>query len=143
MDRIEQVVEVRVAVVHATHYMCRMHGLSTFIKNILLMNSHLHPQNRFNDEEFTDASLVTDDDKEINAQKIISSSCSTFFKNIMLKNSHLHPQNSFNDEEFTDVTLVTDDDKESNAHKTHNHPLYCSHHISTMFNPPSMILLCN
>ena len=84
----------------------------------MLMNSHIHPQNSFNDEEFADVTLVTDDDKEINAQKIISSSCSTFFKNIMLMNSHLHPQNSLNDEEFTDVTIVTDDDKETNAHKT-------------------------
>ena len=56
--------------------------------------------------------LVTDDDKEINAHKTFLSSCSTIIKNILLTNSHLHPQNSFNDEEFTDVTLVTDDDKE-------------------------------
>ena len=80
-----------------------------------MKNSLLHPQNSFNDEEFTD---VTDNDKEINAHKTFLSSCSTIIKNILLKNSHLHPQNSFNDEEFTDVTLVTDDDKEINAHKT-------------------------
>ena len=77
----------------------------------MLMNSHVHPQNSFNDEEFTDVTLVTDDDKEINAHKTFLSLCSTIIKNLLLKNSHLHPQNSFNDEEFTDVTLVTDDDK--------------------------------
>ena len=110
----------------------------------MLINSHVvHPQNSFNDEEFTDVTIVTDDDKEINAHKRFLSSYRTIVQNILLKNSQLHPENSFNDIEFTDVTLVTDDDKEINAHKTHNHPLYGSHHISTMFNVPSMILLCN
>ena len=46
------------------------------------MNSHLHPQNSFNDEEFTDVTLVTDDDKEINAHKTFFSSCSTIVKNV-------------------------------------------------------------
>ena len=32
------------------------------------MNSHLHPQNSFIDKEFTDVTLVTDDDKEIKPQ---------------------------------------------------------------------------
>ena len=39
------------------------------------------------DNNFTDVTLACEDDKQINAHKIILSSCSTFFERIFLKNS--------------------------------------------------------
>ena len=43
------------------------------------------------DQDFTDVTLVCDDDKQIKAHKVILSSCSPFFKNFLLKNPHQHP----------------------------------------------------
>ena len=43
------------------------------------------------DQDFTDVTLVCDDDKQIKAHKVILSSCSPFFKKILLKNPHQHP----------------------------------------------------
>ena len=43
------------------------------------------------DNNFSDVTLVCEDGQQINAHKIILSSCSDFFRNILLKNSHPQP----------------------------------------------------
>ena len=42
-------------------------------------------------EEFTDVTLVCDDDKQLKTHKVILSACSPFFRKILLKNPHPHP----------------------------------------------------
>ena len=48
-------------------------------------------QNLLNDAEFTDVTLVCEDDIQIEAHKVILSSSSSFFHRILLKNPHQHP----------------------------------------------------
>ena len=43
------------------------------------------------DDNFTDVTLVTEDDRQIKAHKVIISSCSRLFRNILIKNPHKHP----------------------------------------------------
>ena len=43
------------------------------------------------DKDFYDVTLVTDDDVQISAHKLILASCSGFFKSIFRKNIHPHP----------------------------------------------------
>ena len=47
--------------------------------------------NLFEDQDFTDVTLVCDDDKQIKAHKVILSSSSSFFRNILIRNPHKHP----------------------------------------------------
>ena len=47
--------------------------------------------NLFEDQDFTDVTLVCDDDKQIKAHKVILSSSSSFLRKILLKNPHQHP----------------------------------------------------
>ena len=42
-------------------------------------------------QDFTDVTLVCEDDKQIKAHKAVLSSCSNFFKRILKKNPHQHP----------------------------------------------------
>ena len=44
-----------------------------------------------NKSEFYDVTLVSDDQKQVSAHKVVLSSCSTFFNNILEKNKHSHP----------------------------------------------------
>ena len=41
--------------------------------------------------EFTDVTLVSDDDKQIKSHKFVLSSCSPIFRNILVSNPHQHP----------------------------------------------------
>ena len=43
------------------------------------------------DEDFVDVSLVCDDERQINAHKVILSACSPFFRNLLIKNPHPKP----------------------------------------------------
>merc|ERR1719186_1853655 len=43
------------------------------------------------DQDFTDVTLVCDDDKQIKAHKVILSSCSPLFRRILKNNPHQHP----------------------------------------------------
>merc|ERR1719186_1270337 len=43
------------------------------------------------DQDFTDVTLVCDDDKQIKAHKVILSSCSPLFRRILRHNPHQHP----------------------------------------------------
>ena len=42
-------------------------------------------------EEFTDVTLVFDDEKQLKTHKVILSASSPFFRKILLKNPHPHP----------------------------------------------------
>ena len=44
-----------------------------------------------NEKDFFDVTLVTDDEVQVSAHKLILSACSPFFKNILRKNQHSHP----------------------------------------------------
>ena len=43
------------------------------------------------EEEFFDVTLVSDDEKQMSAHKLVLSACSSFFKTILRKNTHTHP----------------------------------------------------
>ena len=43
------------------------------------------------DSDFSDVTLVCDEDHQINAHKIILTACSTFFKTVLRKNKNSHP----------------------------------------------------
>ena len=43
------------------------------------------------EEDFFDVTLVSDDETQISAHKLVLSACSSFFKNILKKNTHSHP----------------------------------------------------
>ena len=45
----------------------------------------------WNDKDFTDVTLATEDDQQISAHKVILSSFSQFFTNILIKNQHQNP----------------------------------------------------
>ena len=44
-----------------------------------------------NEQDFADVTLVSNDDKQVKAHKVILSSCSPVFKNLLLTNPHPHP----------------------------------------------------
>jgi len=54
-------------------------------------------------EDFTDVTLACEEDKQIEAHKIILSTCSSFFRNILLKNPHPHPLIYVPEVSFTDL----------------------------------------
>ena len=58
------------------------------------------------DNNFTDVTLACEDDRQINAHKIILSSCSSFFERILLKNSQKNPIIYFKGICFKDLELI-------------------------------------
>ena len=58
------------------------------------------------DQDFTDVTLATVDDKQVKAHKVILSSCSSFFKNIFLKIQHKHPLIYLKDIKHVDLDMV-------------------------------------
>ena len=44
-----------------------------------------------NEKDFFDVTLVSDDEVQVSAHKLILSACSPFFKNILKRNTHTHP----------------------------------------------------
>jgi len=45
----------------------------------------------FKDKHFADVTLITDDEKQLKAHKVILSACSPFFRNMLITNPHSHP----------------------------------------------------
>ena len=43
------------------------------------------------EKEFFDVTLVSDDERQIPAHKLVLSACSDFFKSILKRNPHSHP----------------------------------------------------
>ena len=48
-------------------------------------------RNLYSDKDFVDVTIACEDGKQIEAHKVVLSSCSSFFKNILVKNPHQHP----------------------------------------------------
>ena len=44
-----------------------------------------------NEQEFFDVTLVSEDQKEVSAHKLVLSACSPYFRNILTSNKHSHP----------------------------------------------------
>ena len=57
-----------------------------FQENTIKTFSRLREEN-----DFFDVTLVSDDQKQIMAHKVVLSSCSEYFKNILKTNKHSHP----------------------------------------------------
>ena len=60
----------------------------------------------WNDQDFTDVTLATVDNHQINAHKVILSSCSQFFRNILLRNPHQNPLLYLKDIRLKELEMV-------------------------------------
>ena len=60
------------------------------------------------DTDFWDITLVSDDQKQISAHKVVLSSGSEYFNNILKQNKHAHPLLCLADINFDDLTNVID-----------------------------------
>ena len=65
--------------------------LFTLSSNDFGQNCQTAFQGFWNDREFSDVTLATDDGSQLSAHKIVLSSCSQFFRNLLSKNPHPHP----------------------------------------------------
>ena len=74
-------------------YGAAMNGeeLFTLSSNDFGQNCQTVFQELWNDREFSDVTLATDDGRQVNAHKIVLSSCSQFFRSLLSKNPHPHP----------------------------------------------------
>ena len=63
-------------------------------------------KNLTNDEHFADVTLVSSDNRQIKAHKVILSSSSTFLKNILIKNPHPNPLIYLKGITFTNLQLI-------------------------------------
>ena len=65
-----------------------------------------------NKTNFQDVTLVSDDQVQISAHKVVLAVCSGFFENILKKNTNSHPLvclDGINSKVLNDVTLVNKD----------------------------------
>ena len=60
------------------------------------------------DIDFSDLTLVSEDQKQFSVHKIVLSSCSEYFKSILKQNKHAHPLICLVDINFDDLTNVID-----------------------------------
>ena len=58
--------------------------------------------------EFTDVTLVSDDDKQIKSHKFVLSSCSPVFRNILVNNPHKHPLIYLTDVKHEELKSILD-----------------------------------
>ena len=65
--------------------------LFTLSSNDFGQNCQRAFQGFWNDREFSDVTLATDDGSQLSAHKIVLSSCSQFFRSLLSKNPHPHP----------------------------------------------------
>ena len=61
-----------------------------------------------NENEFYDVTLVSDDQKQVSAHKLILSSCSEYFRNILKQNNHQNPLLCLDGITFSDLNSVMD-----------------------------------
>ena len=61
-----------------------------------------------NEVELCDVTLVSDDNKQISAHKVVLSACSEFFKNIFKKNIHSHPLIYLDNVTSSELKLILD-----------------------------------
>ena len=60
------------------------------------------------EKDFFDVTLVSDDEKQISAHKLVLSACSGFFKSILKKNPHSHPLLYLSGVSSSNLSLVLD-----------------------------------
>ena len=69
--------------------------------NLICNNFEGNTSNTFrqlwNDRDFTDVTLATADDKQIQVHRVVLRCCSDFFKHILIKNPHQNPLIYFKD----------------------------------------------
>ena len=61
-----------------------------------------------NETELCDVTLVSDDNQQISAHKVVLSACSEFFKNIFKKNIHSHPLIYLDNMTSSELKLILD-----------------------------------
>ena len=74
-----------------------------FHSNVSKSFSRLRHEN-----EFYDVTLVSDDQKQMSAHKLILSSCSEYFRNILKQNNHQNPLLCLDGITFSDLNSVMD-----------------------------------
>ena len=60
------------------------------------------------EEDLFDVTLVSDDQRQVSAHKLVLSACSSFFKNIFKKNSHSHPLLYLGGVSFDNLEFILD-----------------------------------
>ena len=60
------------------------------------------------EEDFFDVTLVSDDEVQISAHKLVLSACSDFFKSILKRNSHSHPLLYLSGVDSTNLSHILD-----------------------------------
>ena len=63
-------------------------------------------QELLSDSNFTDVTLVSGEENEISAHKVVLASCSSFFKRILLRYSHQKPLIYLNGIKFSDLQAI-------------------------------------
>ena len=60
------------------------------------------------DDDFYDVTLVSEDQQQVSAHKVVLSTCSEYFKNVLKKNKHSHPLLCLNDVNFNELKNILD-----------------------------------
>ena len=60
------------------------------------------------EDDFYDVTLVSEDQQQVSAHKVVLSTCSEYFKNVLRKNKHSHPLLCLNDVNFSELKNILD-----------------------------------